>query len=833
MKKGKLILIVLFFIANQLIAFSQGKGQGMGRQDMPANGVLSGTVVNGGDKPVEYATISLFSLRTGKLVTGGITDAKGNFRITKIKLGGYKIEIKFIGFEKKTIKAVYLFPKGRGKGQGIEQNIGTVKLTASAIALDDVNIVADVSHVQYKIDKKIVNVSQDVNAAGGSAVDVLENTPSVNVDIDGNVELRGSTNFTVLVDGKPTVLESDEVLQQIPASSIENIEIITNPSAKYDPDGAAGIINVIMKKQKQFGLNGIINVSVGTREKYKADANFSYKVGKFNFSAGFDYRDEMRYGGGSQYRRTDYNYTDTDTSFYMNYDGDRDMNIFGYGFKGGVDYYINDNNTLSISGKYGEREFSRVFSSFYEEWTNPVSTEDYYIRKSDVGYSGSSYNLSLNYSLKFKDPNRKLDALLYYSNWDGKRMDDQDKYITDANENVIGTNPELRKSDLINPRSQYRYQLDYVSPVGADGIFEAGLQGRYEIKTADYQYSDFDVLTSTWVYNTEQMNKSDFYRNIQAVYGTFANKLWGFNYKLGLRMEYTDRLLDQYTSGDKYSVNRFDYFPSAYLTKELNKKQQIQMSYSRRINRPRGRSLNPFPNYMDPLNVRMGNPGLEPEYVDSYELNFQNRFKKSFIAFETFYRRTNNLISRVNLLGDDNVLYRTYANLNYDNSIGAELSANLTFNKWWRLNGSGTAYHYSLIGELDGEEVSSESFNWNLRLNNTFSFKTNTRIQLTAFYTGPSVTAQGDRGEFYFLNVAVRQDLFKKKMTITAQVRDVFNTMAHSFTSETDNFYTYSEFTREGQVFQVTLTYRLNNYKEKRGKGRNGNGESDEDMDMD
>ena len=477
----------------------------------------------------------------------------------------------------------------------------------------------------------------DVGSAGGSAVDVLENTPSVNVDIDGNVELRGSTNFTVLVDGKPTVLESDEILQQIPASSIENIEIITNPSAKYDPDGAAGIINVIMKHEKKFGLNGIVNVSVGTNDKYKGDASFSYKVGKFNLSAGFDYRDQKRYGTGSQDRRTDYSYTNTDTSFYMNYAGDRDRHIFGYGFKGGIDYYINDNNTLSISGKYGEREFSRTFSSFYEESTNPVSTKDYYLRSSDVGYSGSSYNLSLNYSLKFKDPNRKLDALLYYSNWDGKRIDDQDKYITDANA-IIDTdlNPELRKSDLINPRSQYRYQLDYVSPVGADGMFEAGIQGRYEQKTADYQYSNFDPLTSTWVDDTDQMNKSDFYRNIQAAYGTFADKFWGFNYKLGLRMEYTDRLLDQNTTEDKYKVNRFDYFPSAYLTKELNKKQQIQMSYSRRINRPSNRNLNPFPNYMDPLNVRLGNPALEPEYVDSYELNFQNRFKKSFIAFETF-----------------------------------------------------------------------------------------------------------------------------------------------------------------------------------------------------
>jgi len=833
MKKGKLIFIALFLFSIQSTVFSQERGHGNGMGEMPANGVLSGTVVDNEGKPVEYATISLFSLRSGKLITGGITDVKGNFKISKIKLGGYKVDIKFIGFEKKTIKAVYLFPKGRGKGQGIEQNIGQIKLEPSAIALDDVNVVADKSHVQYKIDKKIINVSQDVNATGGTAVDVLENTPSVNVDIDGNVELRGSSNFTVLIDGKPTVLESDEVLQQIPASSIENIELITNPSAKYDPDGAAGIINVIMKKKKTFGGSGIVNITVGTKDKYKGDANVAYKTGKFGFSVGLDYRDEMRYGGGSQYRRTDYNYTNTDTSFYMNYDGDRDMNIFGYGFKGGIDYYINDKNTLSISGKYGERRFSRTLNSVYQEWTLPASTEDYYIRNSDVGYSGKSYSLNLNYSLKFNNPNRKLDVMAYYSSWDGKRVDDQNMYITDSEANITDSEPELKKSDLINPRTNYRFKLDYVSPVGEKGMFEAGYQARYGIKTSDYQYSNYDSNTSAWIDDNEKMNKSDFYRNIQAAYGTFANEIWGFNYKFGLRMEYTDRLLDEYTSGEKYTLDRIDYFPSAYLTKELNKKQQIQLSYSRRINRPNGRSLNPFPNYMDPQNVRMGNPALEPEYVDSYELNFQNRFKKSFIAFETYYRRTNNLISRVNMLGDNNVLYRTYANLNYDNSIGAELSVNLKFNKWWSLNGSGTGYYYSLIGELDEEDISNESFNWRLRLNNTFSFKTKTRIQITGFYTGPSVTAQGTSKEFYFLNLAVRQDLFKKKLTITAKVRDILGSMSHSFISETENFYTDSQFSREGQVFSVTLTYKINNYKDKRKSRSNGNGDSEEDMDMD
>ncbi|RLD65126.1 MAG: hypothetical protein DRI95_09385 [Bacteroidetes bacterium] len=820
MQKIKILgVIILFSLSLNITAQRPGGGQG---RDMPTIGILSGTVYDEQGTPVEYATVSLFSMRDSKLVTGGITNSKGYFKIKEIKLGAYKVKIKFIGFNTKEIKGIYLFPKGKGKGQGTEQDLGKIKLEGSSVEIDDVNVVADKSHVQYKIDKKIVNVSQDVNSAGGSAVDILENTPSVNVDIDGNVELRGSSNFTVLIDGKPTVLEASEVLQQIPANVIENIEIITNPSAKFDADGAAGIINVIMKKKKQIGFNGVVNLSAGTRDKYKGNVLLNYKVGKFNFSGGLDYRNDMRYGSGMQDRITYY----PDTSYYMSYNGDRNMHIYGYGFQGGIDYYINDNNTISISGRSGTREFSRNSKSYYYEWTNPSNIDDYYLRDNDLGYDGASYNLNLNYNLKFKKPDQKLDVLLYYSNWDGKRFDDQYKYITDENQIIIDDNPEKRKTDQLTPRDQYRYQFDFTSPIGTNGILEAGYHGRYDISTSDYLYSIFNESTDEWELDTDISNKADFTRNIQAIYGTYTSKILDFDYKLGFRTEYTDRLIYMYSTGNEFVVNRLDFFPSAYLTKELNEKQQLQLSYSRRLNRPRNRNLNPFPNYSDPLNVRVGNPNLEPEFVDSYEFNFQNRFKKSFISAEAFYRRKNNLITRVNLLGEDNVIYRTYSNLNHDNSLGLELTANLQFNKWWKLSGSSSGYYYSIIGEIDNEDISNESFNWNLRLNNTFSFKSNTRIQLTGFYTGPSVTAQGSREAFYFANVAVRQDFLKKKFSLTAQIRDIFNTMGHSFTSETDDFYTYSEFTREGQVLTLSLTYRINNYKEKRNKGRNG----DDDM---
>ena len=824
MKKLKFLgIICLIGFSLELFAQHQGGG-GEGRQ-MSEIGVLSGTVYDSDGIAVEYATVSLFSLRDNKLITGGITDEKGHFKIEKIKLGAYAVHIKFIGFNTKVIKPVYIAPKGRGKGQGIEQNLGKIILEASSIEVDDVNVVADKAHVQYKIDKKVVNVSQDMNSAAGSAVDILENTPSIDVDIDGNVSLRGSGNFTVLIDGKPTVLDASDVLQQIPANSIENIEIITNPSAKYDPDGAAGIINVIMKKKKYAGFNGIINLSAGTQDRYKGDILLNYKAGKFSFTAGMDYRDEKRYGSGYQERITYY----PDTTFFMNYSGERNVDIYGLGFRGGVDYYINDNNTISLSGRYGDREFQRIAESYYHEWSKPFNVEDYYLRDNTFGYLGTAYNIDLTYTLKLKKPNQKFETLLFYSKWDGLRFDDQNKYITDNDDNIIDNNPEKRKADVISPRESYRYQFDYTSPVGVNGMLEAGWQGRLDYTNSDYVYS-YDSL-GTWIIDTVLSNSLKYDRNIQAIYGTYANSIGGFDYKLGLRMEYTDRLIDQYTTGDKFPVNRFDYFPSAYITRELNKKQQIQLSYSRRINRPRGRNLNPFPNYSDPYNIQVGNPALEPEYVDSYELNYQKSFKKSFVSVEAFYRRTNNIFTRIRVLGDDNILYTTYDNLNHDNSLGMEFVANLNLLKWWRLNGSLSSYYYSILGEIDGDNISEESFNWRFRLNNTFSFKTNTRIQLTGFYTAPSATAQGTRDAFYFASIAVRQDLLNKKLSITAQLKDIFNTFGHRFTSESDDFYVRTDFVRQGQVFMLSLTYRINNYKDK--KNRKGvNGDDFEGMDM-
>jgi outer membrane receptor protein involved in Fe transport len=358
---------------------------------------------------------------------------------------------------------------------------------------------------------------------------------------------------------------------------------------------------------------------------------------------------------------------------------------------------------------------------------------------------------------------------------------------------------------------------------------EAGYQGRYEIEKENYVYSDYDAFSDTWIKDLQRSYEIDFSENTQSIYTTYANKCLGFDYKVGLRAEYYKRFLDQKTIDEQYNMDSYDLFPDAYLTRQISKSHQIQLTYSRRVNRPGGRQLDPFINYSDPLKLRGGNPFLEAEYVDSYELNFQNNFKQSFISLETYYRRTNNKISDwTEELGGD-TLFFTYKNLEFDNSLGLELNANLVFTKWWRFNASGTAYYYNLGGSVDSIDVSNESFNWNIRLNNSFSFKSKTRIQLTGFYNGPTATAQGTRSGFFFSNLSVRQDFLKDKLSVTLSCQDIFGTASFEDKSNTGNTAIYSKMTREGRVFNIALAYRINNFKQK----RNGEGREDNiDMDM-
>ena len=784
-------------------------------------GVIKGVIVDEKtDQPMEYANVAVYDQQDSTLVSGGITDSEGEFEITGMSYGDYYLQANFIGFIKKEIPDIEL-----SKNNPLFDS-GKIELKPSAVELGGVNVVADKARIEYKLDKKVINVSQDINAIGGTAVDVLENTPSVQVDIEGNVSLRGSSNFTVFIDGRPSVLSGSEALRQIPASAIKNIEIITNPSAKYDPDGTAGIINLVMKKNAMKGINGIVNATVGTRNKYRGDFTLNYRTQKFNFFVGADWRDETYYGSMISKRETYLN----DTTKYLDMDGSRNFTRGGHNYKSGIDLYLSDNSTLSLSGELGKSKSNRGGSGKTHAYTQPSSEEIFSVTDETSDRNNDFYSGTMNFQHKFNDKGHKIEAMAFYSGDSGTDNEEETEVLSDAQ--YQKTNEYLARvfTTELEDEKDLRLKVDYTYPFSETGRLEAGWQSRLESDNEQMLFKDYDQATDTWVVNDTYSSSTDFSRNIHAAYTTYSNKLGGIEYMAGLRGELTNREITNTNASGPSTLNRFDLFPTLHFSYKLKKTNELMASYSRRINRPRGRDLDPSANYYNRYTIRYGNPDLKPEYTDSYELGILKRFgeSRSYVSLDGFHRVTHNKIDWIETLGEDGIFYLNSDNFDEDYSTGFELTGNINFAKWLLVNGSVSMYNYRITGNLSGQSINRESTNWNGRINTTFKFSPDARLQITGFYRGPSVTAQGESKAMFFSNISYRQEFMDKKLSATLSVRDPLGTGKFERESYGTDFKNYFKWSREPRIVMLTLSYKINNFKSnERGGDNQGGGDMD------
>jgi len=817
----KSILSLIFFTSLFMVSICYPQPPaGPGKDgNTPSIGVLSGKVLdNKAHNPLPYSNVVINTERDSTMISGTIASGDGSFILQKIPYGRYYVEVKFIGFDKKIIRDIRITPEHTAV------DLGEIMLKEAVEQLQEVEVTAERSPVEYHIDKKVVHVSENLNAIGGSAAEALVNIPSITVDVEGNVSLRGSSSYTVLIDGKPSPLDGSDALRQIPASAVENIEIITNPSAKYDPDGLAGIINVITKKRALDGLSGLVNASVGTGDKYRGDFLINYKNDKLSAFLGADYTNETRSGEIEVSQMSIRN----DTSYYIDHSGEGPFSRSGYAIKGGIGYKFNNKNNILLDGSYGYSNFSRSSSEKFKEYSMPSSSELYYLQYESDTRHEDFYTLSLNYERLFNNKDHKLTSYIYYTQEWGGSNENIDRYITDENWEVIDNEPYRIFIDEPAKEYELRFQSDYSRPIGIDGNLEAGYQIRSEKETESYYFSEWDNDLNDWVNNPDFSNSLDFTRNIQAMYAIYADNVLGFDYQFGLRGEYTYRSVQNIKSEEPSVLDRFDYFPSAHISRKIGKQDQAQISYSRRIRRPRGFQLDPFINYMDPNTIRVGNPELLPEYTDSYELAYQKGLGKSFISLEGYYRLTHDAMTRVTDVLEDGTRVLTMENLNEEHAMGAELMLNFLINQWFNFNISGNVYQYKLNGTVSEVEVSNSSTNYDSRFNLNFRITPSTRLQLQGFYQGPSVTAQGRREDFLMTSAAIKQDFFKEKLSATLQIQDIFGTGNFNFVNEGPGFYDTIYRTRESQVVRLTLAFRINNYKKQngnRGEGlENGNG---------
>jgi outer membrane receptor protein involved in Fe transport len=810
----KIIGISFIFILLNLSAYAKTLPEVAGNPDNTtpsAPGKITGKVIEeGSNVPLEYATIAVYSQSDSSLASGAITDQKGQFSIDALEPGRYYVDVRYMGYE-----------NFRRANIVINQNISTIdlgilELEPATENISEVTVTSQSKAIAYSLDRKVIDPSFFPADANGTAVDILANAPSVTVDIEGNVALRGSSGFTVLIDGRPTPFDAADALRQIPASTIRNIEIITNPSAKYDPDGNAGIININTKKSRLQGFSGLANFSGDTQGSMAGDLLLNYRYRKFNFFVSGNLGKRLGSGTSESLTST----TDSITSFTES-SGERSRGSISNSLKAGFDYEINDNNTLTLNVDVNSRMSEEESSLIFEE----SNSAGYFLKSlsnSSGSRGGDELALSLNYTKKFAREEQVLTAFFQYETGNGEELSSFYQYDTD-NVFIYGLNGwEVGESE-----KDFRATFDYVHPLSGNKKFETGFQSRID---RSKEWNDVHWFTSeNDTYepspSSPYYTNTDLSQDIHSVYGIFSNSNSFLGYQLGLRTEYTNRILSYSGSSEKSIFNRFDYFPSMHFSFELPKEQQMIVSYSRRIDRPRGYYLEPFITYEDAYNVRKGNPGILPEYIDSYELGYQAELKKEgFISAEAYFRQTNNKIERVQTVYEPNVLMRSVANVGTDYSLGVELMLNLQPLKWWTLNLMGNLYNYRLEGEFEEREFSTQSNNWNSRFNNTFLLGKNTRFQLNATYYSPTVNAQGRREGFLFTNAAIRQDFFQSRLSATLGVRDILNTARFEFTSEGYNFSSYRKYEMQSPVVSFTLSYRLNNFRQQERGGGMGEG---------
>ncbi|MCK4233583.1 TonB-dependent receptor [candidate division WOR-3 bacterium] len=768
-------------------------------------GLIGGVVIDAKlEFPLEYVNIVLYDKATKDQITGVVTDKNGNFRLKGIKPGVYTMRVKFIGYYAKTIDPIEITLDKK------YIDLGTITLKQAVLVLDGVEVVDEKPAIEFKIDKKVINVSKHYTAVSGTAVDVLENVPSVTVDIEGNVSLRGSGSFTVLINGRPTALESNEALQQIPASTIENIEIITNPSAKYDPEGISGIINIITKKRELQGVNGIVNLNGGMNESYGGDFLLNYRRSNYNAYFGADYNKRIFPG---EYQTENQTFSHDTTSFIYS-SGDSRFRRTGYGLRGGINLNISAKDIINLGARYGGRAMERTSELNYDEWTDPGDTHNLYISESIWERGGNFYSTNMDYRHTFSKKDHEISGQVILS----KRSGDEES--TNELSNMDSTITSGQKSTEDGPSKYLRLKLDYTLPLRENNRFETGYQSGIRRTENISKMYDYNPVSGEYEFRPEYSHTSEYNRDIHSLYTIYSGELGRFGYKGGMRGEYTYRLIELMGEDESFSIDRWDYFPTSHVSYQFSSGHQMMASYTRRIRRPRGWSLEPFETWSDAFNVRKGNPNLKPEYIDSYELGYQKRFDKNSFSLEAYHRVTHNKIERVRTVYDVNILLHTFENVGTDYIFGTEFMLNIDLFKLWNLNLMGNLYDYRIKGELHGESFSEESFNWSARLNNTFKFGNSTRIQINSFYYSPSVSSQGEREGFFTTSAAIKQNIFSKNLSATVQVRDVFGTSKYEYTSKGTGFYSHRLSSHKTPILMLTISYNFNNYKPERKRDR-------------
>ena len=811
-KLTSLFVILLSLITNNIIASETENAS-------PAQAEIKGVVIDtetGG--PLEYATVSLFSSQDSTLVTGVITDTKGSFSL-RTNPGKYYVVIQFMGYESKTINV------------NLKNNVslGNIMMYPDSELLDEVEIVAEKSTMSMTLDKRVFNVGKDVSSTAGNAIEVLDNIPSVNVDVEGNVSLRGDSGVQILVDGKVSGLagvSTQDALRSLQADMIEKIEVVTNPSVRYDAEGTAGIINIVLKKDKRKGFNASVDVRGGFpvqwgEKFFKEDfpfqtgigASLNYRFKKFNVFANynFNYRDDISDG----YTKTEYFGENIYDPILGNHDEAeqiteqftyRDRNRKGHNIRGGFDYYFSDNDILTFSTMFRQSKGHNLPNVTYID-NFPNEGQQNFSRRTENWYNDRpmmEYTLSYDKYFGTKDNSLKA-SVRYFSNSDTEWSDIVDaEFLTedDLNNDI--------PSFSVNQHTQTQEKQDNIQAtvdfVHHYGLSTVELGGKY---TGRWINNNMEV-TENDVVLTDYTHDFNYNQQVAALYGSYGREFGRFSGQLGLRSEFT--YIDAYLK-DASQRNKpqqyIDFFPTGHLNFKLTEIDQIQASYARRIRRPWYGQMAPFHSFNDDRNIRTGNPDLKPVYTDSYEMSYLRFWEKGNINFTAYYRHSTDVIRQFVTVIDD-ISYSRPENFGISDDYGLELVGSFDIFKWWNINGSINFFKSNTVGDWNGKHYTTDSYNTFARLVAKFRIKKVCDFQITGRYMGPREEPLGYRDANYWCDFAASRDIFNKNATISLNIRDVFGSRQHGGESWGDNFWQYSESTWSTTSVTLNFNYRIN-----------------------
>lgn len=801
--RTKTILTTFLFLIISLSLFAQSGGKAK------ITGVLKDAATQ---ETIPFATAILIDKATAKNVKIAQTDMNGAFTMADLPIGKFTFKISFVGYQT-MVRDNIAITASTGT-----LNFGDIKMNPSkGNVLSEITVTGQKSGMQMGIDKKIFAVDQSVISEGGSASDLLQNVPSVSTDMDGNVSLRGSSGVRVLIDGKPSLIAGGnvaQILQSIPASSIESVEVITNPSSKYDAEGQSGIINIVLKKNSKLGFNGSVALTAGNRDNYNGNTNLSFQNSKVNLYGNYSYRYGNRLGGGFQdiaYK----NVPATRSTYFANQNTVSNSLDKGHNAKAGLDYYITPKSVISLSGGFNSRENDRnEFLDIQQlgKSRNPVLLSN---RDNNNKGSGNSYDLNLDYSLKFNKPKEELTFNFGYSHGNNDNDQTYNTTITNQNGTPVNINPSLNRIFNRGNNTNYNIQADYTLPLGKTGKVEAGY--RSQIRLGDNnQYAD-SVLTNTdiVVRNNKLINDFNSKDQVHALYANYSNQINDFGYQIGLRAE--DARLDTYLEG--YNINTLvssegnihykRLYPSIFLTQKFKGDNQLQLSYTRRVNRPRPWDTNPFLDVSEPFNYRAGNPNLYPEDVHSFELGYSKYWKKVTLTSSLYFRQTNDVIQRIRVTGEDGIITSTPQNLSHQYNSGLELISKFDLIKPLNFTANLNVYQQKFAGDTRYNIDPRSAFSWNGNITANLTVAKNLSLQMRGEYRAREVMAQGRRNPMYGIDGGAKYDFPNKKASLSFNVRDVFNTRRWSMT--TDDASSTIDFSRrmQGTMGNLTFSYRF------------------------